>query len=262
MAKYSITHTCGHTSEHTLFGKHSGFGGRDSKIEWLETQPCLVCVRAEESRKRDEQNAAAAEANKSAGYLPLAGSEKQIAWAETIRRECIEAMAEVFEKVPADAKSAWAQTSEWLKNQTESKWWIETVGTLKSKEGLAPLFGLIDGKQPKASKGEILRALLMLSPYLSEEIAKLLGIEQQFRDAVQARLRSEARTELESRKPIRPAFVFAGAPSGATWNGKIYSGRRIYVGQKETRMTAEQETELNNYLAAKAAWQKEMEATK
>lgn len=257
MSKYSITHTCGHTVEKQLFGPHKE---RDSKIEWLESQPCLDCLRAEEARKRDEQNKAAAEANKLAGYEPLIGSEKQIAWAETIRREAIEAFAEVFEKVPADAKTTWAKTSEWLKNQTEAKWWIETVGTLKSKEGLAPLFGLIDGKQPKASKIEIVRALLLLSPHLTEEIAKMLGIEAQYRDAVQARLKTDARAETEARRPRCPGWVFADAPKGATWNGKIYSGRRIYVNNREIKMTAEQETELNNYLAAKAAWKKEMEA--
>jgi hypothetical protein len=77
MSKYSITHTCGHTSEHTLFGKHSGFGGRDSKIECLETQPCLDCVRAKEARKRDEQNAAAAETYEtgSLAYCDIANDE-------------------------------------------------------------------------------------------------------------------------------------------------------------------------------------------
>lgn len=54
--------------------------------------------------------------------------------------------------------------------------------------------------------------------------------------------------------------MFADAPKGATWNGKIYGGRRIYVSNREIKMTAEQETEINNYLAAKAAWKKEMEA--
>lgn len=254
--KYNITHACGHTVEKQLFGPNRE---RESKIEWLERQPCLDCLRAEEARKRDEQNKAAADANKLAGYEPLAGSEKQVAWAETIRRESLDAFAEVFEKVPVDAKAVWAQTSEWLKHQTEAKWWIDTVGTLKSKEGLAPLFGLIDGRQPKASQLEIVLALLLLSPYLTEEIAKLLGIEVQYRDAVQARLKADARAEAEARRPRCPGWVFAGAPNGATWNGKIYSGRRIYVNNRELTLTAEQETELTKYLAAKAAWKKEME---
>lgn len=43
MAKYDITHACGHQQTHVLYGKHSGFGGRDSKIEWLGGQDCKDC---------------------------------------------------------------------------------------------------------------------------------------------------------------------------------------------------------------------------
>jgi len=40
MAKYTIIHTCGHTSERQLVGKHSE---RESKIKWFGGQDCPQC---------------------------------------------------------------------------------------------------------------------------------------------------------------------------------------------------------------------------
>lgn len=75
MAKYTVTHTCGHRSDRTLYGKHSE---RDRKLAWWAGQPCAVCIRAEETRR--------AQAHAGTRSLPdLIGTEKQIAWAERIR---------------------------------------------------------------------------------------------------------------------------------------------------------------------------------
>jgi hypothetical protein len=260
MAKYEINHTCGHTITHELFGKHSGFGGRDEKIEWLATEPCLECKRAEESQKRDALNRVAAEENLRAGLPALTGTEKQVLWGETIRRDTLATFASVFEKVPEVAKSAFAQTSEFLKTQTLAVWWIEKIGTLKTQEGLAPIFGLITGNTPKASPREILLAVLLDSPYLDEPSANAIGIGDLLRAKIQSRLAeaalAERKTELQASKPRCPAFVWEGAEKGATWNGKIYSGGRIYVANKEIRLNPEQLKELQSYVTAKTEWNK------
>lgn len=64
MAKYVVTHSCGHTEEVSLFGKESE---RERRIAWLEGQPCTEC-RAEEA-------------------TGLTGSPRQRAWAADIREE-------------------------------------------------------------------------------------------------------------------------------------------------------------------------------
>jgi hypothetical protein len=79
MAKYYITHSCGHEATHDLLDP---INGRESRAAWLEKQPCMDCKRAAE-------NAAAKEAN--AGLPALEGNEKQIAWAESIRAKKIAA---------------------------------------------------------------------------------------------------------------------------------------------------------------------------
>lgn len=86
MAKYTITHICGHTSTQDLTGPSRD---RQWRIGKYEGEDCWPCQRA----KRDAANAAAtaqAVAVAEASGLPsLEGTPKQIAWAETIRANFI-----------------------------------------------------------------------------------------------------------------------------------------------------------------------------
>ena len=79
MAKYEITHCCGHVRTYNLFGKTDD---RNRKIEWLESQPCPDC-------KREEENAESAKKAAAENRPVLTGSEKQVAWANTLREEVI-----------------------------------------------------------------------------------------------------------------------------------------------------------------------------
>lgn len=138
MAKYTINHKCGHTSEVRLFGKVSE---RERKIAWLESQECRECRAKREAEERSEKKAAAEAARTEAReasktevlallrsedafgavlHVPLTGSPKQIEWATDIR-----------ERAVAHAKSAPIR-AEWLwiladiyASKTEAKWWID-----------------------------------------------------------------------------------------------------------------------------------------
>lgn len=75
MAQYTINYSCGHKGIVNLFGKYDE---RERKIAWLERQECPECEKARAARL--------AEATDSELNLPsLTGSDKQIAWAKTIR---------------------------------------------------------------------------------------------------------------------------------------------------------------------------------
>jgi hypothetical protein len=50
MAKYTITHSCGHSQTHELFGKTSD---RERKIEWLKTTECADCWKAQQRAERN-----------------------------------------------------------------------------------------------------------------------------------------------------------------------------------------------------------------
>ena len=142
MAHYTINHTCGHSVEIQLFGKMED---RYRRIEWLETQECEEC-------KRAKANAAAAAAKDARGLADLTGSEKQIAWANTIREGAYKALdllapfasedklmvlMDGFEnKMDDKVKAQWIASVEKVKPlfdgwkakmdaHTDAKWWID-----------------------------------------------------------------------------------------------------------------------------------------
>ena len=80
MAKYQITHACGHTSTAALFGKSNS---RDYRISKLEQEICSDCWKSEQIK----QDKLAAEKNATCGLPELLGSEKQILWSEKIRAD-------------------------------------------------------------------------------------------------------------------------------------------------------------------------------
>ena len=87
MAKYQITHTCGHTVEHAIAGV---VANRDGQAQRLAAQLCTDCYRAQ------QRAAAAAE---TADLPALTGTEKQIAWALTIRAKAAKALRSLREQV-------------------------------------------------------------------------------------------------------------------------------------------------------------------
>jgi hypothetical protein len=95
--KYDVTHKCGHTQTHELFGPGSD---RERKLRWLSGAVCSDCHKAE----REAETVRAAEA---VGVeLPkLEGSDKQVAWAEDLRSRWISEMTRVFAQGTTDEKA-------------------------------------------------------------------------------------------------------------------------------------------------------------
>lgn len=91
MAKYTITHKCGHDEEISLFGP---MDERERKIEWLESKPCKACKHAEDNKKA-ERNAVlmgfgfTSIAEDGSALPALEGTPKQVTWAEDIRNSFI-----------------------------------------------------------------------------------------------------------------------------------------------------------------------------
>lgn len=122
MAKYQVTYSCGHTGEVQLFGKHED---RYDKIAWMEREGlCPECYRKQRQEKRDAETAAAKEVN---AELPtLDGSEKQVAWAETIRAKfCAELKAKGFKFEMAETDAKLKSALDATLYNTSAKWWIE-----------------------------------------------------------------------------------------------------------------------------------------
>ena len=71
MAKYTIPHSCGHSETVQLYGKHTD---RSRYMDNAERRQCRDCYNASLVAKTADM-----------GLPALTGSDKQVAWAETIR---------------------------------------------------------------------------------------------------------------------------------------------------------------------------------
>lgn len=150
MAKYDVTHSCGHEVCHQLVGKHAD---RERKIEWLESVPCLECKREEDAKARAAFNQQSAAENAESGLPSLIGTEKQIAWAESIRKDLVARLDVAATTFPKKLAMVQADREEYrlfidqvlekgflsieesfacaelaigkLKAETSASWWIE-----------------------------------------------------------------------------------------------------------------------------------------
>jgi len=99
MAKYNVEYVCGHEAVVQLYGKNSE---REKKLNWMAKNLCPDCWKKENERIKMEHNVACAEINAQAGLPALEGSEKQIAWAESIRKDAIARLFDNYDEWIAD----------------------------------------------------------------------------------------------------------------------------------------------------------------
>lgn len=119
--KYSVTYACGHAGEVVLYGKTAD---RERKLGWYETCDCPECYKA---KKNAAALTAAAESESENDMPELSGSEKQIAWARSIRADRINEFYELIANASGDEKDAVvAKVIGWMRTKTEAKFWIDT----------------------------------------------------------------------------------------------------------------------------------------
>lgn len=162
MAKYDITYSCGHKTVLQLYGKHSQ---REYEISRAETRLCPECYQEAKRREQMTAAAAAAEVNFQNGCVPLKGTPAQIAWAEIIRLTGIEALRKAIVTAQgrldhpqtAAALPVLAATLEWCEEAASATWWIEN-------------------RPQTTESAAALKAILLSSPHLTEQVAEFAGI--------------------------------------------------------------------------------------
>jgi hypothetical protein len=126
MSKYQIERKCGHIEEMQIYG---AIKDRDRRAEWESGKLCYECYKAEQARKRAEESAAASTAAQADGLPALAGSEKQIAWAESIRRALVDGVEKILAGYEAKEPEKVAMFRADFRNvelaETSSHVWIE-----------------------------------------------------------------------------------------------------------------------------------------
>lgn len=113
MAKYGIVYSCGHAGEVELYGKEEE---RRRKIKWYEDEG--VCPECYKAQREEAERKQVEEAN-SYGLADLTGSEKQVAWANKIRAQFVNA---AMEKTSQENKDWLLQL---INKKTEAKFWID-----------------------------------------------------------------------------------------------------------------------------------------
>ncbi len=115
---WELIHTCGHVGS---FLPKSSKRANDRMRDWLRTRPCQDCARAAE---REEVAQFDAERD-----LPeLIGSEKQVAWAASIRmRTILDFETALRANPPADAEAhvLTVTVMDSFTDQASAHWWIE-----------------------------------------------------------------------------------------------------------------------------------------
>lgn len=135
MAWNEINYSCGHSDSIQMYGP---IRDRESKKEWMERGVCPDCYRRQKEDERAKASQVAAEQAKASGLPALVGSDKQIAWAETIRKNALASAQnnvlsrEAFAALPADKQESGRGVFEVvrtardrLETETSAKWWID-----------------------------------------------------------------------------------------------------------------------------------------
>lgn len=122
MAWYEVTHKCGHTKRHQLYGPGSS---REWRISKFEEELCEDCYAAHLA----EENAKAAAENLENGLPSLKGSEKQVSWAETIRKKILDSLEPLYKEVDEEAtpeeKNLFEAAINLLMSKESASWWID-----------------------------------------------------------------------------------------------------------------------------------------
>jgi hypothetical protein len=135
MAWEMVNYSCGHSEREQFYGPHRD---RDSRKKWKERGVCPDCYRKQKAEERMKASQVAAEQAKESGLPALVGSGKQIAWAETIRKNALASAQnnvlsrEDFAALPVDKQESgrgvfgvMRTARDRLETETSAKWWID-----------------------------------------------------------------------------------------------------------------------------------------
>lgn len=137
MSWYEGIYSCGHEGRINIIGPTKD---RQRKADWYFSNVCPECYKKYLKEERENKNKEAAEKSAEMELPKLIGTEKQVAWANSIRIEKINALmkknekiAEMLErkgleKIPEEnigIKEISDATDYFIRVYTDAKWWIE-----------------------------------------------------------------------------------------------------------------------------------------
>lgn len=138
MAKYDVTYVCGHNGIIYLIGKHKD---RQWRLEREAEKLCSECWKKQREEERQREDAAATTENRAAGLPPLEGTEKQVPWAEAIRKSLLSRIESHIREITRNERTARIATRlynfdpakvdvalESIRSRKAASWWIDNRG--------------------------------------------------------------------------------------------------------------------------------------
>ena len=141
MAWYEGTYACGHEGRVNIIGPQKD---RGYKKERAFSRLCPDCWQKERDEKIKRSNVESAELSKEYGFPDLTGTEKQTAWANTIRMELYKEINDKLDRIRESQKEKFSfqRPDTWdtvyvlpnelpdmvdtgIQEHTEAKFWIE-----------------------------------------------------------------------------------------------------------------------------------------
>lgn len=239
MPKYNVIHNCGHAHECVVFGNKAE---RERKLDWLSSMDCPECRRKAEDDADARLSGAIAQENHASGAKPLVGSEKQIAWAEMLRYCGLLAMKAAVQRARANSKPEhvnfffpfFEKTYAWLLENTDAKWWIDTLKDVLNYVNFLPQPPFIAGGElGKMTEPEVVRLLSVRSPHMNERMAGALNVMDRYRDYLHALEAAQAKAQEDAQKGqwAEEARSLGIAGRVTVWSKGIE--RRVYADQFE-----------------------------
>ena len=141
--------TCGKKFEIRVRKSNSREAASFEKWAQENITECKECEKARLSAMHEEENAKAAEAAAEMGYPELIGTEKQVAWANTIREKAISELRDTFMDPECPEKYQYRRLnytgiSYLLLKMRQAAWWIDHQSELGNVRSMGALSTRID----------------------------------------------------------------------------------------------------------------------
>lgn len=150
MSKYQITRACGHEETIQIVGPTKD---RDRKVAFEESKLCYDCWKARQAEERAAEAAKAAVEAQTSGLPTLTGSEKQIAWAETIRKSHHDSlMAAAAHAITPGIKALFDEEIQRYMAETSAHAWIERRTTTPDGRWLGKQLLAREMTEPEVAK--------------------------------------------------------------------------------------------------------------
>jgi len=202
MKKRNVTYACGHRSTVQSTGTKEEHDMKVSRLD--EYILCPNCELMAHKTGKSMIEITAALGCRKVGCAELTGSEKQILWAETIRFAHLMALDEFLcdaesaltdgDRLDKTTRAFFMDTEDWLKNITESKWWIDDHAescrnamrqsgrSWRSFRKSVEIFGLAI-------------RIICLSPHMTSSLAVALEVEGFWKDEMKKSAKAAALSE-------------------------------------------------------------------